>query len=132
MKNKKNIKNVKAVKKSPAVAEAVKNASVKNVKAKEKKPIVNEKYFNFTERALKANNSKRTKLFNSLRDLVKGKKLPKEPKEFTLKSLIGADYVANSLPRKIYNDLAKDGLSFTYENLPFKAKKVTSLKLSIG
>ena len=121
----------KAVKKSPAVAEAVKNNS-RNVKAKEKKEAVNEKYFNFTERALKANNSKRTKLFTAIRELVKGKKLPKEPKEFSIKNLIGAEYVANSLPRKIFVDLAKDNLSFNYENLPFKSKKVTSLKLSLA
>jgi hypothetical protein len=124
-------KNIKAVKKSPAVAETVKNNS-RNVKAKEKKEVVNERYFNFTERALKANNSKRTKLFNALRDLVKGKKLPKEPKEFTVKNLIEAEYVAKGLTRKIYSDLNKDGLAFNYEELPFKAKKVTSLKLSIG
>lgn len=102
--------------------------SVTLVEPKKAVKEANERYTNFTERALKANNSKRGKLFNTLKGLIS--KLTLTPKEYSIKTLIGSEYVAKGLARKIKNDFEKDGLAFNYEELPFKAKKVISLKLS--
>lgn len=125
----KNSKTVKKIKKAVAVAEPKKAVSVK---ANDKKEVISERYANFTAKALKSNNSKRSKLFNTLKTLALSKKIGKEPKEFSIKGLIGAEYVADSLPRKIVVDLAIDKINLSIEKLPFKAKKITSLKVALG
>lgn len=116
MKNVKKAKTVKNVKKTPAVAEAVKV---------EKTP---EKYANFTLRGLTANSSKRSKLFN----FIKGLKVTKESKTYKIKEAIGAEYVADTLTPKIVKDLKTDGQFVKITKLPAGEKKVTSIAVSLA